>query len=135
MKQVQRIFVDDGSPEASEFDNNFIAYCPDEPGSYERALKEARSRLSTTGNAGFVAEAFFVRRSVRTIPIKNRRFRDSDLRRRGASTLWNRAANAVMRFFRSLKRPGGDSGRRSRRSGCMTMGGSIHTSNRRLITS
>jgi len=43
------IFVDDGYPEASEYDNNFIAYDPAIRGSCKTALFEAETRASKKG--------------------------------------------------------------------------------------
>jgi hypothetical protein len=38
------IFVDDGYPEASDYDNNFVSYDPTVCGSCERALTEVKTR-------------------------------------------------------------------------------------------
>lgn len=38
------IFVDDGYPEASDYDNNFVSYDPTVRGSRERALTEVKTR-------------------------------------------------------------------------------------------
>jgi len=45
-----QIFVDDGYPEASDYDTNFIHYDPSIRGSCERALLEAqrRRKMQTT---------------------------------------------------------------------------------------
>jgi hypothetical protein len=43
-KTPVQIFVDDGYPEASDYDNNFVRYDPSVRGSCERALIEARLR-------------------------------------------------------------------------------------------
>ena len=44
MKKTGYIFVDDGSPEASDYDNNYVGYDVEETGSYERAVEEAKRR-------------------------------------------------------------------------------------------
>ncbi len=46
MKRQEYIFVDDGSPEASEDDTNYIGYDSEVPGSYEQALDEVNRRSS-----------------------------------------------------------------------------------------
>ncbi|NCC52157.1 MAG: hypothetical protein EOM20_13195 [Spartobacteria bacterium] len=38
---IDFIFVDDGYPEASDYDNNFVFYDSSKSGSYERAVKQA----------------------------------------------------------------------------------------------
>ena len=38
---VVHIFIDDGYPEASEYDNNFVSYHPAISGSYEEAIADA----------------------------------------------------------------------------------------------
>jgi len=43
-KTPTQIFVDDGYPEASDYDTNFIGYDPSVRGSCERALLEAQNR-------------------------------------------------------------------------------------------
>jgi len=43
------VFVDDGYPEASGYDNNFIGYDPAIRGSCERALLEADRRVAGLG--------------------------------------------------------------------------------------
>ena len=53
------IFVDDGYPEASEYDNNFIAYDPAIQGSCKTALFEAETRVSKKG----VSHALFFKSS------------------------------------------------------------------------
>ena len=40
------IFVDDGFPEASEYDSNFFRYRVDDPADFQRALKRAQQALS-----------------------------------------------------------------------------------------
>jgi hypothetical protein len=38
------VFVDDGFPEASEYDSNYVSYDAGTPGSFERAIKKNWSR-------------------------------------------------------------------------------------------
>jgi hypothetical protein len=45
------IFVDDGSPEASDYDSNYLGYDPATPGSYQQAAAEAR-RICSTATSG-----------------------------------------------------------------------------------
>lgn len=50
MKKTQKyIFVDDGYPEAEEYDTNYISWDERTPGSYQKALAEAKNMLN--GNA------------------------------------------------------------------------------------
>lgn len=60
------IFVDDGSPEASDYDSNYIGYDPAEPESYRRAVAEAGRVL-----AAIVKTPFF-RRGLRKCERRNR---------------------------------------------------------------
>ena len=46
-KTLTQIFVDDGFPEASDYDTNFISYDPSIQGSCENALLEAKNRSTT----------------------------------------------------------------------------------------
>ncbi len=48
------VFVDDGYPEASDYDNNFIGYDPAIRGSCERALLEADQRIAKPGVLNFL---------------------------------------------------------------------------------
>ena len=45
-----QIFVDDGYPEASDYDTNFIRYDPSIRGSCEQALLEAQRRKKMQSN-------------------------------------------------------------------------------------
>jgi hypothetical protein len=44
MKTKGYIFIDDGYPESADYDSNYICWDPETPGSFERALAEARAR-------------------------------------------------------------------------------------------
>ena len=46
-RQQAYIFVDDGYPEAADYDTNYVSYSPEVPGSYERAVEECRRRCVT----------------------------------------------------------------------------------------
>ena len=41
--QMAHVFVDDGYPEACEYDSNYIAFDPANPADQRRALNEARA--------------------------------------------------------------------------------------------
>jgi len=46
MKNTQKyIFVDDGYPESDEYDTNYISWDEKIPGSYDRALAEAKRSI------------------------------------------------------------------------------------------
>ena len=52
------VFVDDGYPEASDYDNNFVGYDPGIRGDCERALAEVRlGLLSSASQVGLIRNA------------------------------------------------------------------------------
>ena len=50
MKNTQKyIFVDDGYPEAEEYETNYIRWDETVPGSYQQALVEAKDMMNKQG--------------------------------------------------------------------------------------
>jgi hypothetical protein len=78
MNNTKYIFVDDNSPEASDYDNYYIGYEPDVAGSYDLALEEAKrqracdsapaSRSSVCSRENAAADK--CRRTIRAPAIK-----------------------------------------------------------------
>jgi hypothetical protein len=59
MKQTRCIFVDDGSPEASDYDNNFVCYDGASTGSYELAMLEVNRRRGIRAVPAVRTESLF----------------------------------------------------------------------------
>lgn len=84
MKNINYIFVDDGYPEAADYDNNYIGYDPQIPDSYKRAMDEARRRRVPVASAVKAVQ-----------PCAQRGCSESGVR--GISGVWKRRAAACCR--------------------------------------
>lgn len=58
---IRHLFVDDGYPEAEEYETNYISYNMGDPGSYNRAAETANSMMSASRISDKMA--------FRTIPL------------------------------------------------------------------
>ena len=95
MKKPGYICIDDGYPESSDYDNNYVLYDPQNSASYEQALEEANSRSSTSKIP--VRTGLHSLSSSQTAAPKLSRSPAGRTKRNGVLRLWNGIQNALTR--------------------------------------
>ncbi|NLX25140.1 MAG: hypothetical protein GXY61_04145 [Lentisphaerae bacterium] len=87
------IFVDDGYPEAEEYETNYLAFDMKEPGSYQRAEETANRMMAASRNPNTMV--------FRSIPLTaSRKNRRPHSNRRQTSMGFDRIRNTLVRLIK-----------------------------------
>ena len=98
MKKTGHIFVDDGFPEASDYDNNYVDYDPETPGSCEAAIEEVKRRLSTAAKPAIRLDFRRLGSFAEVTPRKISRSPANGMMRNGIPSVWRGVWNGLKRF-------------------------------------
>jgi hypothetical protein len=120
MRTPGYIFVDDGSPEASDYDNNYIRYDPAERGSYEKAVEEAKRRHAATTTPAGRMRARCRESSGEAMPHGVSHSQASARRKDRIRIFWRRFLSALKRRHARARRwVGKAAGNRGAGCGCL----------------